>query len=490
MTAGVSLWCLAAPAQAQPQPEVDWSVALKSDAQALHDVYLRDHPGTVDEENPAFRSWLWTGLRTAISRTPGANSYSAYWWALREYVAGFNDGHVFLEQKSGAPALPLRWPGFLTREVAGKNVVFTRLESPATPASGAELLSCDGVGAADLAAKLVGRFRGRWNLASQHDLHSWRLFLDAANPYVRLPARCVFRQNGVERSFDLQWSSLTQQELDQRVKSISGGGTRIPEVRAFGSQGLWISLPTFTSDTSSPSYRSLEGVVDRLRSNAAVTASKIIVLDVRGNGGGSSAWGDQLAAALWGERNAEAAKPRSHAVDWRASPANAQAIEAFGAQSSGRARAWAGHIAGGIKNAVSSGRLLWRETSLLGGFLGSLLGGRSSGGSIDHKTFRTRARIYILTDGGCASACLDAMDVWTRLGAVPVGRETSADSLYMEIRRQDLPAGLSIVSVPMKVYRGRSRGTNQAYRPVHVFEGDMNDRAALERWIARLPEAE
>ena len=48
-----------ASAQAPPASPLtearDWSAVLKQDAQALHDVILDSHPGTVDPLNPAFR---------------------------------------------------------------------------------------------------------------------------------------------------------------------------------------------------------------------------------------------------------------------------------------------------------------------------------------------------------------------------------------------------------------------------------------------------
>jgi hypothetical protein len=86
------------------------------------------------------------------------------------------------------------------------------------------------------------------------------------------------------------------------------------------------------------------------------------------------------------------------------------------------------------------------------------------------------------------SACLDAVDVWTRLGARPIGRETGADTVYMEIRRVRMPSGLGTMFLPMKFYIGRQRGHNEPVRPVHRFDGDMNDTAALEAWIGSLPD--
>ena len=56
----------------------------------------------------------------------------------------------------------------------------------------------------------------------------------------------------------------------------------------------------------------------------------------------------------------------------------------------------------------------------------------------------------------------------------------------MEIRKQPLPSGLATVSVPMKVYRGRPRGSNVPYKPVHTFPGDMADQQAVDAWVAGL----
>ena len=76
----------------------------------------------------------------------------------------------------------------------------------------------------------------------------------------------------------------------------------------------------------------------------------------------------------------------------------------------------------------------------------------------------------------------------TAIGAIPIGYETSADTFYLEVRNIDLPAGVGSVTVPMKVYAGRPRGSNQSVVPKHRFSGDIADTAALERWIATLPE--
>jgi hypothetical protein len=99
-----------------------------------------------------------------------------------------------------------------------------------------------------------------------------------------------------------------------------------------------------------------------------------------------------------------------------------------------------------------------------------------------------RGPVYFVTDSGCGSACLDAADLWAALGAIQIGQQTSADTLYMDVRQDVLPSGVARLSVPMKVYRGRKRGSNVPLDPVHVFPGNLRDTAALEAWVATLPE--
>ena len=97
-------------------------------------------------------------------------------------------------------------------------------------------------------------------------------------------------------------------------------------------------------------------------------------------------------------------------------------------------------------------------------------------------------RVYLLTDGGCASACLDFADIVRRMpGTRQIGQPTSGDALYIDIDYTPLPSGLAGLSYGMKVYRNRARGNNQWYEPdVRWPGGDMTDEA-LVRWIEALP---
>src|SRR5690606_19351104 len=92
------------------------------------------------------------------------------------------------------------------------------------------------------------------------------------------------------------------------------------------------------------------------------------------------------------------------------------------------ARGWAAAIAEGLEAALAAGEPLWRQA-----------GGEPDAG--EPAPSPVQGRVYVLTDYGCASACLDAVDLFTALGAVHVGQETSADTVYMDTRDETLPSG-------------------------------------------------
>src|SRR4051794_13389793 len=78
----------------QPPAERDWGAALRQDAQALHDDIAANHPGAVNSQDPGFSRRNDAQLALALKRARDARTYGDYFFALREYVASFNDGHM------------------------------------------------------------------------------------------------------------------------------------------------------------------------------------------------------------------------------------------------------------------------------------------------------------------------------------------------------------------------------------------------------------
>lgn len=486
MMAGLSTIAQAQAVAQDAPPEVpapaDWGQALREDAQAFHDLIADSHPGPVDPENPGFAAQLEDGLKTALDRARTADSHEDWYFALNEYQASFDDGHLNLHAFARmGHEWRHRWPGFMTglrTDAAGREqhaVVFS--QEPSGPPLGAVLVQCDGRPADALAAEFVGRGAGRWNLRSRRVNFAGALFVDQSNPYVARPETCVFGVEGRLETYRLTWRDLSNETRDEGF--AAGRTTRFTapiEMRDW-SGGTWISLGGFDGDPKGPDGMRLVPLQAEIEGKAAaIRNAPRVVFDLRGNNGGSSAWINAMARTLWGEAWVEAKAPRSGGVDWRASADNLATIESYKVRFAERPEMmeWLTEITDGLTRARAEGRDLWRQ------------GREDEAAPPTAPATEMKAEVFVLTDFGCASACLDAVDLLTALGAVQVGQETSADTLYMEVRSGPLPSRRVTATVPMKVYRGRARGSNVPATPTHVWNGALSDTAGIEAWIAGL----
>lgn len=469
-------------ALAQDAPPTDWGAALREDAQAFHDLVAANHPGPVDETNPGFNARLEAGLRLALERAQTADSYEAWYFALEQYQAGFDDGHLTLiDHAPMGHVWATGWPGFVTGLRAGPNgdrheVVFR--QDPASPPLGAVLDSCDGRPADRLARENVGVTAGRWMLRSRRALYASTVLVDQRNPYVERPRRCRFLVDGRARTYDLTWRPLPDAVRNQAFAAAISPQHFAPIELRDWDHGVWIGLGAFDVDPASENGQRLTALVESVQARVeAIRGAPVVVFDLRGNAGGSSAWPSKLARILWGDAYVDALGPRSEASDWRVSEGNETLFTHYRDvvfANDPTIRAFATEVVDGLSRARAEGRPLWRQ----GG--GQVRPPRPDGPPL------VRGRTYVVTDYLCASACLDAVDMFRAMGARVVGQETSADTLYMQVRDVPLPSGRVTARIPIKVYRGRARGDNQTVVPDHPWSGDLSDTAGLESLIGRL----
>jgi Peptidase family S41 len=464
----------------------DWASTLRSDAQAFHDRIAADHPGPYNRLDPGFVRHNDQALAVALKRATQVRDFAGYQWAMRGYVASFDDGHVQFSTLQGSPLLTARWPSFLTGlNAAGRQVVMTRAADAPVPL-GARLVACDGVAAEPLLAANVGAFSGRWSLSAQRQPRAGRLFLDTGNPFIRRPTRCRFTVAGKPRAVTLHWRPLVDPEWGQRVGETAPATKAVIGARTLTDGTRWFGLPSFDSNPDGAIAKGLRPMIAAMtQDRAGLLAAPRIVFDVRGNGGGSSQWSVDIAKALWGTAAVDAADLGHPFIEWRVSEDNIAQVASYrdewekSPDASPDALRWARASLAGLTAARAAGKSLWREPE------DSVE--TKPAGAAGHS--RLPVPVYVLTDWSCASACLDAVDLWTALGAIVVGRETSADTTYMEVGDAHLPSGIASVGIPMKVWRGRARGSNVPWVPRYRFAGPMSDTAALERWIAVLPHA-
>ena len=467
------------PALAQDAQPLDWRALTRADVQAFAKAQADSHPGPVDPENPGFRTRFETATAEALAMADQARTREDWWATLRAYTASFEDGHVSLGLGEAPPARDPSWAGFLTAFEGDDQRVVLR-EDPAAPPLGARLVACDGKPAAQLAAERVGRYRGRWFLESQRVRWGSQVLFDWGHRYDPRPQACDFEVDGRVQRHVLAWRSGPLSDLSPKLTASAQSFQAPIEMRRLADGAVWISMGSFSGDGEAA--KALEALLVRIRSEAAaIRAAPRVVFDLRGNGGGSTWWVQQIATELWGEAFVAARQPPGGVVDWRASPENVSHLAALKASLEARNPPpiemveWAENARAGLAQAVAQGRPYWRQP-----------GGGEPEPAVSAVS-RMKAPVFVLADGACASACLDALDLMKGLGVTQVGRETSADTVYMEIREQRLPSGFASFSIPVKVYRGRPRGNNETYRPDHRFAGDMADTAALERWIGGLP---
>lgn len=466
----------------QKPAERDWGAALRDDATALHDDIAVNHPGPVNRLDPGFSRHNDAELARALRRARTARSYGDYYFALRQYVASFDDGHLGFGAIGNTPNA-FRWPGFLT-DYDAQGAIRVVVAGAAAPVPvGATLIGCDGHTAEHYAAATLGRMWGRWQLQSQRLEFGRFLFADEGSRYIPHAKRCTFEVGGKRRSVALDWQPIAARAMRDQENNIAPARAWKFETRTLANGTRWFAIPSFDGNARSGAGKALPPMIAAMRTDrAALAAAPAIVLDLRGNGGGSSDWSHQIAEIMWG-RAAMDRLPAGSDVDWRVSPANLASIRKSLANRgpadalSAESRTWFGEVIAGLSAALARGDALWRQ--------------HGTGDGAMPVTVQAppplAARVYVVTDSGCASACLDAVDLWRALGAVHVGQTTSADTLYMDVRHRTLPSGLTAIDVPMKVYRDRGRGANQPVVPVHRFAGDIADTPALEAWIAGLP---
>jgi hypothetical protein len=359
------------------------------------------------------------------------------------------------------------------------------------PPVGAQIVNCEGRALSDLAAERLYPYVLNGELALDRRRAVTRLFLERGIPGAPAPVRCTMSFGGAEREISLRWRSLPEpaDSYWAAYQNASSGGAADWGVSEPAPGVFWVGVPTFSSGAeTAPQLEQL--VADINARSAEMRNARAIVIDVRGNGGGNSAWADRVAAAIFGEavaqRAARASSGRS-AIDWRASPENVAywrewmttvAVPEFGENS--EAVGFARNAINGMERAIPRNPPIWRQGSRRVSQGGGLTQRRPRGES------PFAAQVYMLSNGTCGSSCLNFADTVLFVPGVRlIGSATSGDGPYMEVRNVMLPSGLVELTIPQKVWRGMPRGPLEAYEPDIAYDGAW-DGASVRAWVMGL----
>jgi len=458
-------------------PDPHWALVTARDAEAAYLLLRDNHPGAAAELHDLdFQRRLAQGHGVALARARTVTSYEGYAAVLAGFATAMGDKHIW-SRPTFVVNLP-RWPRFIMTKRADTWIV-TDADEPETPLIGSMLISCDGQGAEDLARRNLGGFRANWDIGAQQAQFAPWLLVDEGNPFIARPKACVFDTNGQRRTITLDWERVKRETLVPRLQKAGGAGHAGYGVRQIGA-GYWIAVERLVGDQTSAVVKAVEA------QKAALRSAPFVVLDVRGNGGGSSFLGREIAASLFGAPYVEArlGSVTSSACGgpdgaWRVSPNNINNVEYvlgtdFVKQSGPEVKQVIETTLHDLRDARAHGRAFSSATHC------TEAPPKPAGAAAPASEMQ--GRLLLLTDNRCFSACLSLTDDFRQLGAFHVGQTTDAATRYVDVREQYLPSGYSIFSTLQSVDPSAPPQVGP-FEPALMYNGDIDDTAVLQKWV-------
>lgn len=464
-----------------PEMEKVWRKITIDDVNAAYRLLKENHPGAVPEAgDPAFLKMLMAAYRSASGRAGKATSYGAYIATLAGFANSMGDHHIW-SRPLYKLAYP-HWAGVLVSLRDGRWIITHQdTDFPYDDLMGASLVACDGQAADNWAHDQLAGFRAVWSIEAQRiDAAPW-LFVSTGNPFTARAKSCIFEKNGKRHSVELVWKRISRTTLLPMVKTARGGGAAGYGIRAVGS-GYWIALQGLTGKAGA--------VVKAVRKQQnALRNAAFVVLDLRGNHGGSSSYGRQIAESLMGADYVRARLGGVHDTCsgqiWRVSPDNIAQLEYYRdvvvpTLNSAKATAYIEKALADAEKARAAGEPLSGPVDCL-----KKKQQAATPPAAAHVQSLLRGRMVLLTDHVCFSSCLLVVEDFRKLGALQVGETTNANTHYAEVREELLPSGLSLFST-LEALQPSVPPQIGPYEPAIKYQGNIADTPALELWIERL----
>lgn len=466
-----------------------WQRLARLDLAAVRQTLLAAHPGVIDAQNPDFGDWLERGYHEAETLLPSVFSYDSAMAAVRYYVSGFRDGHLFYSDHARGESRM-----YVSGWAAAYRDGVARVISRATdwpmplPPPGARLLGCDGLSPEQLIRERIAPFYDRQETGDGGA--SLLPFLQVQAPRGWEVQRCRFAAGDGDRTLDLDVSyqpvSVDQYFTFLRAQSLSarpreGNGFDLADGR------LWVRVQNFVLSTEQAA-----ALDTMLKALAELRGVQVVVFDTRGNGGGDSSVGQRIFDAVTGGQQftawtAEGLVPLY--AQWRVSAVSIDTVERV-------------HLRGALRRYGEGSEQAVKALSFLAALREAQAAGQPwvkqlAGFRLDRHEAEQRGarlarfdgRMVLLTDSECVSACLDFADTVLRVpGALHMGQTTGADTQYIDTARQVLPSGNQLI-VPLKVWRNRLREPNQPLQPTLPLDLQRLDEVALRAAVFQAAQA-
>jgi hypothetical protein len=454
-----------------------WSPIAVQDVEAAYRLLRDNHPGAAPElHDLEFQQRLKNAHALALKRAGTATSYQGYLFVLAGFATDMGDKHIW-SRPTFVVNLP-RWAGIIVSK-RGDAWIVTDTEPDQSAVLGASVISCDGEAVQDLARKNIGGFHAVWSVGAQQIQNAPWLLIDEGNPFITRPKACVFEHNSQRETVTLDWVRIKRENLLPRIKKAVGAGAAGFGVRRVG-QGYWIALQDLLSDKARAVVKAVEDQKTELRE------APYVVLDLRGNGGGSSVMGRQIAASLLGAAAADGRLgPATEAAcggpdgSWRASEDNIKQLEFV--QASPLVARGGPEIKKMVQDTLRDARSAFAQGKAFSASINCPIEPPKPPAATQPPSLM-KGRLILLTDNLCFSSCLSVTDDFRTLGAFHVGQTTDAATRYVDVREQYLPSGYSMFST-LESVDPSSPNEVGPFDPLLTYGGDIADTAALEKWV-------
>lgn len=444
--------------QSSSPDRIDWRAVAIADIEAAYAAFKNEHPGYHDPVNPDFREQLEQAHERGLDFANRITKPEDFVVALDAFSSALRDGHAQLYPTNAyynmVPELR-RWPGFVANW-RGTGTRVTKALPEHETLVGAEITGCDGQPVRELIERNVFALLHRPEEPGQWWSRAHNLFIDSRFDGLdmlgsTLPSKCDFvRLDGQRETHTLSWSEVPANVQSENwfYRSWIGENSYIglTEPRP----GLFvIGLPDFQPNSEGEAaYEQL--FADLSARHDELANARAIVIDMRGNNGGSSVWPKRVAQLLWGERFIDPVMDKYHAntsVWWRNTPAVREQVKLYSElpELPDYYKSILKELADNMVRANPQASPLVVEPKA-----------SNDVSSEPALPLIADIPIYVASDGSCASSCNNGLDIFTRFpGTKLIGAPSSADSTYLEVRYENTPSGYARMILPMKVYVGR-----------------------------------
>lgn len=461
----------------------------------VHQSINEMHPAILEPDATAFLDWHKNGYQKAKELLPLVRTQADEIALLNFYLAGYQDAHI-VGSLDHTPfqiydASTEVWTGWLLKATNNGYLVTYSKKGEAYPPMNSRLISCDNQEIDTLLKERYSPYIDRrWHIIKTRDLAAKALTQERATvgildrPDLK---QCEFEINNTIKTYPINWLAISDDQAAV-IQSHYQYPYHLPSLFQPAPDTVWVRARDFglyTAEAAKSQQQLLQDISTLAPNN------NMFILDARGNGGGNSMNGANIISAIFGHdeqalqylgnqynyrnQGAQAIYRASWQLYWSNDYSYKKVIANEGKES--EHAQYLEQFLVRLKSTLDAGKqsLPQNETPI-----------EYNGGDTPTDEWRSTTKLVLITDKTCVSSCLDFVDSIKLLpNALHLGEPTDADTAYTEIAfMQSLYAKETFnFLVPVKKWNKRLREDNQPYIPNVLYEGDMNDDAALQQWV-------